>query len=222
MVVRFISDYRFNKNGYICLFGLYPLSESFYNKELQKAFNKSLLNPLHGKFLEFYLKFKGYSKYDLKTVDGPYLMDKLLELNLSHYFFGTTPDTLVKIQEKIAHGYPKANVLGCKAPPYFEPENIVKNNFLEKDFKEIAQHKPNIIWIGLGGVKQDLVMYHYSKYCENSLMIGVGAAFDYFAGNLSLSSQSVKSLGLRWLYRGFFQPKTFKRTYKTIKNIILS
>lgn len=219
-VIEAITNYSYKKSAYICIFGLYVLSESFKDKELQIALNSSLMNPLHGKTIEFYLRMKRYD--NIKTVDGLYLFDKLLNENLTHYFYGTNDSTLVEMKKNILNQYPDSEVLGYKEAPFIENNQIVENKLLIKDFQTINDFKPNIVWIGLGGIKQDLVMYNYSKYCTNSIMIGVGAAFDYFAGNISLSSERVKSMGLRWLHRGLLQPKMLKRVMRLMKNVILS
>ena len=217
-VVDTITNHDYKKSGYISIFGLYVLSESFLDNKLQIALNSSLLNPLHGKVIEFYLKMKRYD--NIKTVDGLYLLDKLLNKNLTHYFYGTNNLTLDKMGKKILNQYPDAKVLGYQEAPFIENDQIINNQLLIKDFQKINIFKPNVVWIGLGGIKQDLVMYNYSKYCTNSIMIGVGAAFDYFAGNISLSSEKAKSIGFRWLYRCLLQPKMFKRIAKLMKNFI--
>lgn len=221
-VCRFIEQYSFTQCGYICLFGLYPLSESFHNPKLQQAYNRSLLNPLHGTYIEYYLRFKKKASAEMQTVDGPFLLDRLLKTELSHYFYGTNQETLEKIKDRITREYPEASVLGYKAPPYLEVDEVADNELLPEHFQEIDNQKPNIIWVGLGGIKQDYVMHHYSKYCTNSIMIGVGAALNDFAGTTSLGPEFIKAIGLRWLYRGLFQPRIFGRVFKALKNIIIT
>ena len=213
-VLEFIEEYDFKKSNYICIFGLYPLFESSNNRELKEALNNSIFNPLHGKFIEFYLRKKGFR--NIKTVDGVFLLKNLLNKNISHYFYGASNETLLKMQEKIEIQYKNANVLGYKSPPKIDLSDVKINDLIKRDFTEINLVKPNIVWIGLGGVKQDLVMYNYLKYLDNSLLIGVGAVFDYYAGNLSLSPEFIKKFGLRWFYRIIIQPSIIKRVYKVI------
>ena len=214
-VIDLIKNYQYNAGNYICFFGLYPLIQSAKDTNLKKALNNSFLNPLHGKSIEFYLKSKGYK--NLKTVDGVFVLDRLLKENISHYFYGASENTLTKIKVLIKRDYPSAKVLGYKSPPPVEIEKIEKNDILNMDIAEIDSLKPNIVWIGMGGIKQDLFMYYYSDYLEESLLIGVGAVFDYFAGDLSLSPEIIKKLGLRWLYRIFIQPNIITREIKVIK-----
>lgn len=213
-VLEKIKNYEFKESNYIDIFGLYVLTQSYTNNILQKALNNSFLNPLHGKSIEFYLKVKGYR--DIETVDGVFLLEKLLNEKTSHYFYGTNDTTLERIRIRIENEFREATVAGYKSPPLIDIDKIENNPLIKRDIKEINRLKPNIVWIGIGGVKQDLLMYYYHKYFDNSLMIGVGAVFDYFSGNLSLSSDNVKNLGMRWLYRLFLQPRLIKKTLYTI------
>lgn len=48
------------------------------------------------------------------------------------------------------------------------------------------------------------------------LMIGVGAGFDYFAGNIKRAPQWMQKANLEWLYRLLQDPKRlFKRYFVT-------
>jgi len=217
-VLAFTRNYNYLQSGYICFFGLYPLTQSIKNKELQYVLNKSLLNPLHGKMIEFYLKRKGYK--NIKTTDAVFLLKKLLKEPVSHFFYGANNETLQKIKEKIAVDYPEAKVCGYKEPPFIDLDNIANNEKVRDDFVEINKLQPQIVWVGLGGVKQDFVMHHYMPYLDHSLLIGVGAVFDYFAGNLKLSSERTKSMGFRWLQRLFQQPKLLKKQIDMIGILI--
>ena len=57
----------------------------------------------------------------------------------------------------------------------------------EEEDKEIItrinEKKPDFVWVGLGAPKQEKWMAtHQGKI--NGFMVGVGAGFDYFAGNI--------------------------------------
>lgn len=213
-VLKILKKYNYGSSNYICIFGLNILIRSYCDENLRKALNNSYINPLHGKSIELFLKIKGFK--NTKTVDGVYILKNLLKENISHYFYGTNDSTLSKIKIKIKKDFPNAKIVGYKAPPNIEIDEIKGHKKIESDVLEINALRPNIVWIGLGGIKQDLLMYHYYKYFDNSLLIGVGAVFDYFAGNLKLSSDQVKNAGMRWLYRLFLQPKLVGKTVQTI------
>lgn len=220
LVFNVIKNYPYKESNYICFFGLYPLAQSMKNKAFQKVLNESWLNPLHGKAIEMYLRLKGHK--NIRTTDGAFLLRKLLREPVSHYFYGANNDTLLKIKEKIAAGYPDATICGYKEPPRVDLDNLVNHEQLREDFMEINRLHPHIVWVGLGGVKQDLVMHHYMKYLDDSLLIGVGAVFDYFAGNIRLSSEKTKSMGFRWLQRLLQQPRLLIKQLESIGILIRS
>ena len=209
-----IKNYNFNKCHFISLGGLYMILKSYENKVLQSAINSSLINPIHGKSIEIIARILGYK--DLGTVDGVFLLNNLLKENFTHYFYGTNSSTLEKIKNKIELEFPNAKVLGYSAAPIISLDNISNNKKIEKDIMQIKRKKPDIIWIGLGGEKQTLLMYDYHEKLGYGLMVGVGAVFDYFAGKIKLSPPWVKKMGLRWLYRLVQQPWLIKKYLQII------
>ena len=85
----------------------------------------------------------------------------------------------------------------------------------EEDIKRINATKPNFIWVGLGAPKQEKWMSaHQGKI--DGLMLGVGAGFDYYAGNIKRAPQWMQKCNLEWLYRLMQDPKRlFKRYFHT-------
>ena len=49
------------------------------------------------------------------------------------------------------------------------------------------------------------------------LMIGVGAGFDYFAGNIKRAPMWMQKLSLEWLYRLLSQPSRIKRQLRLLR-----
>ena len=213
-VLNLIQNYNFDKRNYICFCGLLEILQSYTDDEFQGALNKSFSNPLHSRLLEFYLNRKGIR--DIEAVDTVELFKKLLNENLTHYFYGSTDTTLMKIKTKIECDYPNAKIIGYKSAPYVTLNEIKNNYTIKKDIECISSLNPDIVWIGIGGWKQDLLMQNYIEYLNRGLMIGVGAVFDMFAGNIKHSPRWIKRIGLRWLYFLIQQP-----LYRTSKYINL-
>jgi N-acetylglucosaminyldiphosphoundecaprenol N-acetyl-beta-D-mannosaminyltransferase len=49
----------------------------------------------------------------------------------------------------------------------------------------------------------------------NGVMIGVGAGFDYYAGNIKRAPKIMQTLCLEWLYRLLQDPKRLWKRYVT-------
>ncbi len=66
--------------------------------------------------------------------------------------------------------------------------------------------------MGLGCPKQENWMAaHKNKL--SAVMLGVGASFDFYAGNVKESPAWLGKLGLEWLYRLTQEPKRLWRRY---------
>ena len=66
--------------------------------------------------------------------------------------------------------------------------------------EKINEAAPDFVWVGLGAPKQEIWMHDHQGRVQG-LMVGVGAAFDYTAGNISRAPQWMQKHNLEWLYR---------------------
>jgi N-acetylglucosaminyldiphosphoundecaprenol N-acetyl-beta-D-mannosaminyltransferase len=66
--------------------------------------------------------------------------------------------------------------------------------------------------VGLGAPKQEKWMYAHKDHV-NGVMIGVGAGFDYHAGNIKRAPGWMQKLSLEWLYRLLQDPKRLFKRY---------
>ena len=216
-VLDLIERYNFKKPDYICFPSTNVIAKAYKNKRFQETLNRAFLTLPDGKFTEIYGRMKGYQ--NIKTISGFWLMSKLLETDLSHFFYGVDDKILGLLKKKIETDYPNANVLGYKEPPFVEEENIEDNSIINQDFIQINQLKPDIIWIGISNIKQDFLMNHYVTKLDHGLLIGVGAVFLYMAGIVNKGPEWIKKLGLRWLVRLVQEPR--KEFPKTVPSLLL-
>ena len=81
--------------------------------------------------------------------------------------------------------------------------------------QRINEAKPDFVWVGLGAPKQERWMAVHEDRVQ-ALMVGVGAAFDYEAGNIRRAPMWMQRHNLEWLYRLMQDPKRlFKRYFVT-------
>jgi N-acetylglucosaminyldiphosphoundecaprenol N-acetyl-beta-D-mannosaminyltransferase len=66
----------------------------------------------------------------------------------------------------------------------------------------------------LGAPKQEIWMARHKGIIEG-VMIGVGAGFDYYAGNIKRAPWLMQVLYLEWLYRLMQDPKRLWKRYVT-------
>lgn len=201
----FIDDK--NRHGYVCFPDLYNIIRANEDDFLKGIYENSTLTLPDGKPSQILLKKAGIK--NATTISGYWLCRQLLATTLSHFFYGTTPQNLQLMKEKITAEFPQAKVLGFKSPPFVSENELQLSKELAADMQYINSLKPDIIWIGLSSPKQDMLMHYYKTESKGTIMIGVGAVFDYFAGTAHMGPEWVKRIGLRWLYQLIKDPARY-------------
>ena len=104
--------------------------------------------------------------------------------------------------------YPKVKIVGMYSPPFRELTDLED----EEDIKRINATKPNFIWVGLGAPKQEYWMARHQGKVEG-FMVGVGAGFDYLAGNIKRAPEWMQNNNMEWVYRLIQEPKRLLKKY---------
>lgn len=198
------------KGNYVCIANVHTTIMAYENEEYRSIQNGGILTLPDGKPLSIVSRKRGYN--NAERVTGPDLMEELFKISeengYSHYFYGCNDETLKKLSENIKKKYPNICIKGMYAPPY-------KEDFTENDMdiiNEINSLNVDFLWVGLGAPKQEKWM-NYNKGKINSLMFGVGAAFDFYAGNIKRCPLWMQKLSLEWFYRLLQDPKRLFKRY---------
>jgi N-acetylglucosaminyldiphosphoundecaprenol N-acetyl-beta-D-mannosaminyltransferase len=78
---------------------------------------------------------------------------------------------------------------------------------------QVDRVAPNIFWIGLSTPKQELFMHEYFGKLNATVMIGVGAAFDFHTDRVRQAPRWMMRAGLEWLFRLFTEPRRLGPRY---------
>ncbi|SCM59627.1 WecB/TagA/CpsF family glycosyltransferase [Petrimonas mucosa] len=208
-IIYFIDNKKF---GYICVTNSRTVHLANHDDDYLKIQNKALLTVPDGVPLVWIARNLGYKSVD--RVSGPDLFPAVLELSkskkYSHYFYGSTPNTIAKIEEKMKRNYPSLEVKGAVSPP-FQP---IADFDIDALAVEINRLKPTFFWCGLGAPKQEQLMALLQPKLESTICVGVGLVFEYFAGTVSRAPVIIQKLGLEWLHRLLQQPVKMIRFIK--------
>ena len=198
------------RGEYICVSNVHTTVMSDENEAYRTVQNRAVMALPDGKPLSVVCRLRGYK--DADRVAGPDLMERVFEISeekgYRHYFYGSTEETLSKLKRTLLKKYRNLNIVGMYSPP-FKKMSISED---EEIVKEINVTKPDFVWIGLGAPKQENWMAEH-RGIVNGLMIGVGAGFDYHAGNIKRAPKWMQKLSLEWLYRLMQEPKRLFRRY---------
>jgi N-acetylglucosaminyldiphosphoundecaprenol N-acetyl-beta-D-mannosaminyltransferase len=136
---------------------------------------------------------------------------------ISHFFIGSSEESLQKLCIAIESKYPGTKISGLIAPP-FKPVGEWDN---EAFIRTINDAKPDFIWVGLGAPKQERWMHDHYRQIDHGVLFGIGAGFDYLAGNTKHAPNWMKDASLEWLFRLIQEPRRlWKRYFKTIPPFI--
>lgn len=201
------------RGKYICVANVHTAVTAHDDPTYLRVQNGAVMALPDGGPLSRYSRKKGFA--DAARVTGPDLMRELLKesgtKHYRHYFYGSTQETLDILREKITEKYPGAVIAGMYSPPFRPLTADEDAEIVEK----INAAKPDYVWVGLGAPKQERWMAAHENRVQ-ALMLGVGAAFDYEAGNIRRAPAWMQRCNLEWLYRLMQDPKRlFKRYFVT-------
>jgi len=144
-------------------------------------------------------------------VTGPTLMLKLCDWgrkkNYRHFFYGGQDGVAERLAEKLSETYPGIKIAGTYCPPFRALSAEEDRTIIEY----INSAHPDIVWVGLGAPKQEKWMAEHLGKIEATVMIGVGAAFDFHSGNANWAPAWIRRLGLEWAYRLIREPSRMWR-----------
>lgn len=203
-------------SNYICITDVGNVVNAYRkNVSLKIAINNSLLSLPDGRPLSIYGKLLGYK--DIGRTSGADIMKCLFKLsiekNYSHCFIGDTEDIHIKLKEKLYKDFNGLNIKGFYSPPFIEWSK-------DKDemiIKKINNFNADFVWISFGGGRQEIWMYENFKKINRGIMIGIGAGFRWFLGEIKQAPPILQKLSLEWFFRLVQQPrKMFKRYLFTL------
>jgi N-acetylglucosaminyldiphosphoundecaprenol N-acetyl-beta-D-mannosaminyltransferase len=126
-----------------------------------------------------------------------------------HFFYGSTPDTLAALVDRLRFRHPEFVVAGMLAPP-FRPLSRQES---DEVVDAINEAKPDIVWVGLGMPKQELWIAEYQQRLNAPVLMAVGAAFDFHAGRVRQAPMWMQRSGLEWFFRLGQEPRRLWRRY---------
>lgn len=182
------------------------------NKELQDVYANASLILTDGKPLQWIAKWYGTPiKEKISGSDlFPRLCDMAARKGYKMFFLGAAEGVATKAAENLINRYNGLQVVGTYSPPYgFEksPEEMLK---ITRLIKEAA---PDMLIVGLGCPKQEKFMYHHCRELGVPISFGLGASFDFEAGNIKRAPKWMSEHGLEWLFRITQDPQRMAKRY---------
>ncbi len=207
---RIIGWAREKLSRTVILCNVHSTVSSADNALLKAALNLGDLVLPDGAPIAWMLRRKGFTSQ--RRVAGPDLMlnllDRMNEERLSLFLFGSTDETLDNLLGVIRSDYPQVNVAGTMSPVYGDWTKAQNRSYVNAINKSGA----SICFVGLGCPKQEIWMTR-NRDSVHSVMLGLGAAFDFNAGTLKRAPLTFQKVGLEWLHRLGCEPRRLFNRY---------
>jgi N-acetylglucosaminyldiphosphoundecaprenol N-acetyl-beta-D-mannosaminyltransferase len=149
---------------------------------------------------------------DATRVYGPDLTPQILaeaeRFNIPVGFYGGSSSTLARLLKVISDRFPALEVAYSYSPP-FRPLSPEEDEMVVSG---INSSGAKILFIGLNTPKQDFWMAAHRNRVA-SVMVGVGAAFDFLSGSKPQAPRWMMRIGFEWLFRLITEPKRLWRRY---------
>jgi N-acetylglucosaminyldiphosphoundecaprenol N-acetyl-beta-D-mannosaminyltransferase len=188
--------------AYFCLTDVGNLMRAQEDFQLAVAINGATLSIADGTPLAWFGKLTGHR--NVQRISGVDLFQRLIQLtNYSHFLLGDTPETQKKVIGKARKNNPNLRIDGYSPPFKAEFSTTDNQNILD----QINKQKADIVWVSFGGGKQEKWMLKNHAGLKHGIMIGVGAAFKFYIGDLTIPPKIIQRMGLQWTSRLMKNPK---------------
>lgn len=206
-----LAAVRERQKGYVCVTGVHGVMEAQDDPALLGILNGAFLNTTDGMPLVWLGRREVGPEVD--RVYGPDLMLELFAATrggeATHFLYGGAPGVAEALKARLEARFPGVRIVGTYTPP-FRPLDSSEESELAAIF---AEKKPDLTWIGLSTPKQERFMAEYLPRLETTVMLGVGAAFDFHSGRVRQAPRWVQRSGFEWLYRMCTNPRRLARRY---------
>ena len=200
-----------DERHYICLTGVHGIIESYRREAVRAIHNSAGLVAPDGMPLVWLSRLMGFR--NVERVYGPDLLLKVCEQSLvhnyRHYFYGGAAGIAERLVDRLVTRFPGLVVVGVHSPP-FRALSIEEDRAV---VKRINEARPDIVWVGISTPKQEQWMAQHVNRLNASVLMGVGAAFDFHAGVKKQAPRWMMRAGLEWFFRLLSEPRRLGKRY---------
>ncbi|HEX6423406.1 MAG TPA: WecB/TagA/CpsF family glycosyltransferase [Acidimicrobiales bacterium] len=199
--------------NYVCITGVHGVVECQDDPDLRRIHNDAGMVTTDGMPLVWLSRRRSPPDTIVERVYGPDLMLATFARSEAtgwrHFLYGSTAETLERLRANLHRQFPRAVVVGSLAPP-FRPLGEAEEREI---VAEMAATRPDIVWVGLSTPKQERWMAAHVGRLHATVLVGVGAAFDFHAGVKRQAPRVLQRAGLEWAFRMAMEPRRLARRY---------
>lgn len=205
-------------SSYVCFANAHMVVEAHRDPAFNKVVNEADVVAPDGKPLAVFLRLaRGMNQPRVCGMDIlPVLLREAERRSKAVYFYGTQDTTLDAIRKKANAEFPNLRIAGMYSPPFRALTADEENDIVAR----INDSRPDLLFVALGCPKQEKWMAaHKDKI--NACMLGLGQAFQVYAGLEKRLPVWMRNLSLEWLYRFYLEPKRLWKRYLVTNSMFL-
>lgn len=194
---------------FITVTSMHGVSESRRDQRFQAILNAADLVVPDGMPLVWMGRRHGHALK--RRVYGPELMEAFCRQTAGryrHFLYGGAPGVAEQLAGVLEQRYGN-EVVGLYSPPFRELTEAEKDEVTVR----IQATNPDLVWVGLSTPKQERWMMEFRERLSGSILVGVGAAYDFHTGRLKQAPSWMREHGLEWLFRLGAEPRRLWRRY---------
>jgi len=200
-----------SRPGYVCVTGVHGVMEAQKDPGLRSILNEAAINLPDGMPMTWVGRLQGFRFMD--RVFGPDFMTAMCRLSVErgyrNFLYGGKSGVAEDLRQRLQQRFPGLQVVGTYTPPF----RALSSAEEEQLAMQVAEARPQILWVGLSTPKQEQFMAKFVGRLQVPLLVGVGAAFDFHTGKIRDCSGWIKRAGLQWLHRLMQDPKRLWKRY---------
>lgn len=203
--VEYILDNVGLGGGYICVSNVHMCMEVFDSVNFARIVNESNIVVPDGRPIFWAQRLLGCK--NAEQVRGQDLMNSICAVSGSRklkigLYGGSSQAVLNRVKEALINIYPDVELSYLFSPP-FRPLTAQEDEDVCESINELGV---DVLFVGIGCPKQEIWMHNH-VHKINCTMLGVGAAFDFVAGEKKRAPCWMQVLGMEWLYRLSDEPR---------------
>jgi N-acetylglucosaminyldiphosphoundecaprenol N-acetyl-beta-D-mannosaminyltransferase len=123
---------------------------------------------------------------------------------------GAAPGVAAIVADRLRAQFPGLRVSAAISPPM----GFVVGSAQDAEIAaQLGADPPDLLFVALGAPRQEVWMDHHRATLARTVMIGVGQAFDVYAGVVREAPGWMTRVGLEWVWRLAQQPRRLARRY---------
>jgi N-acetylglucosaminyldiphosphoundecaprenol N-acetyl-beta-D-mannosaminyltransferase len=200
------------ERGYVCVAPVHALVEGRDDSEMLAALRRATLVVPDGMPVVWAANLLGENLTD--RVYGPELMMRFNDVCAERgrrvwLYGGRDQGSLAQLALTMRRRHPGIQIVGGYSPPFRALTDAEERSLAA----QINEARPDVLWVGIGVPKQEKWMARMRDRLDVPVMCGVGAAFDFHAGRLSMAPRWMQQRGLEWIYRLAQEPRRLLPRY---------